>query len=148
MVLYGNNKESHHIWAAARQNQQNDPCAQQRLRSALASAQSDQSLLAVCGLIRLCFTGRAGYFVGFVVLQLILQMCKLIWVFAICRLVDFAVLQLSNKIIFKNLFQLWDHLKIIYAAFNSAFKIWLKLLHLTFCPPSPSFVDFCSWEIC
>ena len=32
-----------HIGATARQNQQND-CAQQRLRSAWASAQSDQSL--------------------------------------------------------------------------------------------------------
>ena len=31
------------IWAAAWQNQQNDLCAQQRLRSAWASAQSDQS---------------------------------------------------------------------------------------------------------
>ena len=31
-------------WGAARQNQQNDLCAQQRLRSAWASAQSDQSL--------------------------------------------------------------------------------------------------------
>ena len=31
------------IWAASWQNQQND-CAQQRLRSAWASAQSDQSL--------------------------------------------------------------------------------------------------------
>ena len=33
------------IWTAARQNQQNDMCAQRRLRSAWASAQSDQSLL-------------------------------------------------------------------------------------------------------
>ena len=32
------------IWAAAWKNQQNDMCAQRRLRSALASAQSDQSL--------------------------------------------------------------------------------------------------------
>ena len=32
------------IWAASWQNQQNDLCAQQRLRSAWASAQSDQSL--------------------------------------------------------------------------------------------------------
>ena len=32
------------IWVAARQNQHNDMCAQQRLRSACASAQSDQSL--------------------------------------------------------------------------------------------------------
>ena len=30
-------------WAAAWQNQQNDLCAQRRLRSAWASAQSDQS---------------------------------------------------------------------------------------------------------
>ena len=33
------------IWAAASQNQQNDLCIQQWLRSAWASAQSDQSLL-------------------------------------------------------------------------------------------------------
>ena len=32
------------IWAASWQNQQNDLCAQRRLRSAWASAQSDQSL--------------------------------------------------------------------------------------------------------
>ena len=32
------------IWAAARQNQQNNMCAQWRLRSAWASAQSDQSV--------------------------------------------------------------------------------------------------------
>ena len=32
------------IWAAAWQNQQNGLCAQRRLRSAWASAQSDQSL--------------------------------------------------------------------------------------------------------
>ena len=32
------------IWAASWQNQQNGMCAQQRLRSAWASAQSDQSL--------------------------------------------------------------------------------------------------------
>ena len=32
------------IWAAARQNQQTDMCAQRKLRSAWASAQSDQSL--------------------------------------------------------------------------------------------------------
>ena len=34
-----------HIWAATWQNQQNDMCAQRRLRSAWASAQSDQSSL-------------------------------------------------------------------------------------------------------
>ena len=33
-------------WATARQNQQNDMCAQRRLRSAWASAQSDQSSLS------------------------------------------------------------------------------------------------------
>ena len=33
-----------HIWVAAGQNQHNDMCAQRRLRSALASARSDQSL--------------------------------------------------------------------------------------------------------
>ena len=31
-------------WTGARQNQQNDMCAQRRLRSAWVSAQSDQSL--------------------------------------------------------------------------------------------------------
>ena len=34
-----------HKWAEARQNQQNDRCAQQRLRSARTSTQSDQSSL-------------------------------------------------------------------------------------------------------
>ena len=34
-----------HIWATSWQNQQNGMCAQQRLRSAWASAQSDQSSL-------------------------------------------------------------------------------------------------------
>ena len=34
------------IWAASRQNQQNGLCTQQRLRSAWASAQSDQSSLS------------------------------------------------------------------------------------------------------
>ena len=33
-----------YVWASARQNQQNGICAQQSLRSARASAQSDQSL--------------------------------------------------------------------------------------------------------
>ena len=36
--------QSKDIWAASRQNQQNGMCAQQRLRSAWASAQFDQSL--------------------------------------------------------------------------------------------------------
>ena len=36
-----------HIWAASWQNQQTDMCARRRLRSALASAQSDQSLRCV-----------------------------------------------------------------------------------------------------
>ena len=35
---------SGNIWAASWQNQQNDLCTQQRLRSAWASAKSDQSL--------------------------------------------------------------------------------------------------------
>ena len=35
------------IWSTSWQNQQNDLCAQRRLRSALASAQSDQSSLSV-----------------------------------------------------------------------------------------------------
>ena len=38
--------QRHMIWAAAWQNKENDLCAQQRLRSAWASAQSDQSLLS------------------------------------------------------------------------------------------------------
>ena len=42
-----NHRMSLHIWASTRQNLQNSMCAQQRLRSAWASAQSDQSL-AVC----------------------------------------------------------------------------------------------------
>ena len=47
------------IWATARQNKQNDMCAQQWLRSAWASAQSDQSLHC------------PYHFVGFVVRRLI-----------------------------------------------------------------------------
>ena len=46
-------------------NQQNDLCGQRRLRSAWASAQSDQSLR--------CPHVRTGHFVGFVVLRLILS---------------------------------------------------------------------------
>ena len=37
-------------WATAWQNQQNDLCTQRRLRSAWASAQSDQSLPSLCAL--------------------------------------------------------------------------------------------------
>ena len=36
----------HYIWACARQNQKNDMCTKRRLRSAWASAQSDQSSLS------------------------------------------------------------------------------------------------------
>ena len=39
-----NRLAARYIWAAARQNQQYDTCAQRRLRSAWASNQSDQSL--------------------------------------------------------------------------------------------------------
>ena len=46
IILSGSfgSSETQAKWAAARQNQQNDLWAQQRLRSAWASAQSDQSL--------------------------------------------------------------------------------------------------------
>ena len=37
----------HYIWATSWQNQQNDPCTQRRLRSARASAQSEQFSLCV-----------------------------------------------------------------------------------------------------
>ena len=37
-------EDTQHHWVTAQQNQQNDLCAQQRLRSAWASVQSDQSL--------------------------------------------------------------------------------------------------------
>ena len=47
-------------WAAAWQNQQNDLCAQRRLRSAWASAQ-----------LMWVFAGHPGNFVGFVMQQLI-----------------------------------------------------------------------------
>ena len=45
LVKTGNNTSTKHseIWAASWQNQQNGLCAQRRLRSARASAQSDQS---------------------------------------------------------------------------------------------------------
>ena len=81
------------IWATAQQNQQNDLCAQWRLRSVRASTQSDQSLLSqwrnlgslishwvhsedadqtawMCRLIWV-FTGRTCYFVAFVILCLL-----------------------------------------------------------------------------
>ena len=78
-------------WTAAWQNQQNDLCAQRRLRSAWASAQSDQ--FSLCAhwvakdpmflhadsedsdqsgrMLRLIwvFAGRTGHFVGFVMLR-------------------------------------------------------------------------------
>ena len=75
------------IWATACQNQQNDLCTQQRLRSAWASALSDQSLLCALRIASSCrqqrlwsgrmprliwvFTGHTGHFVGFVMLRLI-----------------------------------------------------------------------------
>ena len=45
-TVFWNSKypETHTVWAASWQNQQNGMCAQRRLRSAWASAQSDQSL--------------------------------------------------------------------------------------------------------
>ena len=77
------------VRATTWRNQQNDLCAQQRLRSAWASAQSDQSLRCALWtqaffmqtaktdqtgqmprLIRV-FTGRTSYFVGFVMRRLI-----------------------------------------------------------------------------
>ena len=80
------------IWATACQNQRNDLCAQRRLRSDWASAQSDQSLLCAQLVAMdprflhadgelwsdladaqadLVFAGRTGHFVGFVLLRLI-----------------------------------------------------------------------------
>ena len=80
-------------WAAAWQNQQNDLCTQRRLRSAWASAQSDQSSVSAWRKLgslatywayskdsdqtgqmpRLIwvFAGRTGQFVGFVMRRLI-----------------------------------------------------------------------------
>ena len=51
-----------HIWAASWQNQQNGMCVQRRLRSAWASAQSDQSLCcALNGYLRAqCFFMRTA----------------------------------------------------------------------------------------
>ena len=79
-------------WAAAWQNQQNDLCAQQKLRSAWPSAQSDQSLLCAQWVAKdqsflqadskdsdqtgwmstliSVFAGRKGHCVGFVLLWL------------------------------------------------------------------------------
>ena len=76
------------IWIALRQNQQNDMCAQQRLRSAWASIQSDHCSLCAQQIVKgpmflhadseeseqtglmprmiRVFNGRAGHFVGFV----------------------------------------------------------------------------------
>ena len=88
------------IWASAWQNQQNDICAQRRLRSAWASAESDQSSLCAPWLAKdpmflhvdsenyeqtgrmprliWVFAGRTGHFVGFVMLHLI-GSCWLCW---------------------------------------------------------------------
>ena len=66
------------MWAASRQNQQNDMCAQRRLRSAWASTQSDQSLLSAWRKLGSLTTHRAhsedSDQTG--------RMPRLIWVFA------------------------------------------------------------------
>ena len=81
------------IWATAWQNQQNDLCIQQILRSARASTQSDQSSLCIHWIAKgprflhadskdseqtewmprqtWVFAGRTSQFVGFVMLRLI-----------------------------------------------------------------------------
>ena len=71
------------IWAVAWQNQQNDLSAQQRLESAWASAQSQQSSLCTLWVAKdpnllqvdtedwSVFAGHTSYFVGFVTLRLI-----------------------------------------------------------------------------
>ena len=81
-----------YMWATAWQNQQNDLCTQRRLRSAWASAQSDQSSLSAWGKFSslatheehiedsdqteqmprliLVFTGHTCHFVGFVMMRL------------------------------------------------------------------------------
>ena len=80
------------IWATSWQNQQNGMCTQRRLRSAWASAQSDQSLRSLSawtklgslathwahsedsdqtGRVFLVFAGRTYHFVGFVMGRLI-----------------------------------------------------------------------------
>ena len=83
----------HLIWTASWQNKQNDLCAQRRLRSALASAQSDQSWLSAWRKLRSLathwahsedsdqtermprpiwvFAARSCHFVGFVMRRLI-----------------------------------------------------------------------------
>ena len=83
----------YHMWAASWQNQHNNLCAQRRLRSAWASAQSDQSLRFPHGessgpclstkrtaktdqtgrkhRLILVFAWRTFHFVGFVVLRFI-----------------------------------------------------------------------------
>ena len=92
------------VWTTARQNQQNDLCAQRILRSAWASAQSEQSLLSAWRKVgslathkvhskdydqtvrmpRLIsvFIGRTRHFVGFVMLWLI---CISIYWFKHCN---------------------------------------------------------------
>ena len=61
-------------WAASWQNQQNDLCTQQRLGSAWASGQSDQSLLSAYAQADLNLHWVHSHFVGFVMRQL-----KLLW---------------------------------------------------------------------
>ena len=80
------------IWAAAWQNRQNGMCAQRRLRSAWASAQTDQSSLSALLHIGSLATHRArsegSDQTGWI--------SRLIWVFArrICHFVGFVVLWL------------------------------------------------------
>ena len=86
---------SQHKWAALWQNQQNGMCAQRRLRSAWASAQSDQSSLAAWRKLRSLATHWAhsedSDQTG--------QMPKLIWVFAggTCHFVDFVTRRLKSE---------------------------------------------------
>ena len=99
-TLRQNSKEPHYLddrwrsssWAASWQNQQNGMCAQRRLRSALASAQSDQSLH--CPLeeslgpwLPIKRTAKSDQ---------TRRMPKLIWVFAwrTCHFIGFVTLRL------------------------------------------------------
>ena len=75
-------------WACAWQKQQNDPCAQQKLRSACASAQFDQSLY--------CPHEVATHWVHSKDSEQTGWMHRLIWVFVgcICHFVCFVMLRL------------------------------------------------------
>ena len=106
-----------YIWACTWQNQQNDLCTQRRLRSAWASAQSDQGLCCPHEeALVWVFTGDTGHFVGFVMRRL-----KCVSVQA----VFFGALAMSTL----RMKYLWTPYMCILAGFGVAdYKAWKTIL--------------------